>query len=315
MSESYEEFIVYDLENSGERKRLDLKQEDLNSHLNPDQVLIIIREDLRRIYIWKGAKSPVRKRFISSKVAQELQTELVKDPRYHRCKIVSIDQGDELQEFLNAFKLESMEVTERLPDMRYIRNIERDRMRETERLAKRKGDEKDDEYYSPALEDTSSDVVVSTFAMGMTKPPKRPDKMVKPSAVKRVIGFSEQEKKRIKDKILKTVVPENLERQNLILGHTLYASVSKVAEVFGKNMVDIVWEEVKKLPEGMMELDNNMLRVYFDQKKGIVEAVEVLKKAEKTNKSSSPNAKHENKDKKPKSSIKRELPKIPNAND
>ena len=124
MEELYEEFIVYDLEKTGERKKLEIKQDNLQLHLNSEQVLIIVREDLRRIFIWKGSKSPVRKRFISSKVAQQIQKELIDDARYHRCKIVSIDQGDELQEFLNAFKLESMEATERLPDMRYIRNIE-----------------------------------------------------------------------------------------------------------------------------------------------------------------------------------------------
>ena len=64
MPEIYEEFIVYDLENSGDKTKLDIKPEELQSHLNPEQVLIIVREDLRRIYIWKGAKTPVRKRFI-----------------------------------------------------------------------------------------------------------------------------------------------------------------------------------------------------------------------------------------------------------
>ncbi len=73
MTEIYEEFIVYDLENTGDRTKLNIKPEELQNHLNPEQVLIIIREDLRRIYIWKGSKSPVRKRFISSRVAQELQ--------------------------------------------------------------------------------------------------------------------------------------------------------------------------------------------------------------------------------------------------
>ena len=67
-------------------------------------------------------------------MAQQLQKELIDDSRYHRCKIVSIDQGDELQEFLNASKLESMEVTERLPDMRYIRNIERERQAEAAKM-------------------------------------------------------------------------------------------------------------------------------------------------------------------------------------
>jgi len=283
MAEVYEQFIVFELENTGERKKLDLKQEELQSHLKPEQVFIIVREDLRRIFIWKGSKSPVRKRFISSKVAQQLQTELLKDQRYHRCKIVSIDQGDELQEFLNAFKLESMEVTERLPDMRYIRNFERDQIKEAKKLARERGiseEELEGKYYSHALADTNNDIIMSSISIGPSLASDSSGKMIKPSTIKQIVDLSEEENEIIKEKVLKTKVPEDQERQNLILGHKLYAAVSKVAEVFGKNVVDIVWEEIKKLPEGIMELDNNNLRVYFDQKKSIVEAVEVLKKKE-----------------------------------
>ncbi|MHA2429487.1 MAG: hypothetical protein ACXACC_00500 [Promethearchaeota archaeon] len=267
MAEVYDGFIVFDLENTGDRRKLKINQKELQDHLNPEQVLIIVREDLRRIYIWKGSKSPVRKRFISSKVAQELQKELINDPRYHRCKIVSIDQGDELQEFLNAFRLESMEVKERLPDMHYIRNIEREKIKEAERLAKE----------TPEFTDMSDDVVISSFTMGTPGGKLKSSKMINPSLVKRAIGLSEQEKERIKEKILKLEIPEQYERQNLILGHTLYGAVSKVTDVFGKNVVDIVWEEVKKVPKGVMVLDDNKFRVYFDDKKGMVEAVEVLK--------------------------------------
>ena len=270
MSEAYDEFIVFDLENTGERRKLKINQEELQDHLNPEQVLIIVREDLRRIYIWKGSKSPVRKRFISSKVAQELQKELIHDPRYHRCKIVSIDQGDELQEFLNAFRLESMVVEERLPDMHYIRNFEREKLKEAERLGKE----------ASGFTDIGDDVIISSFAMNTSGGRLKSSKMLNPSLVKRAIGFSEQEKENIKEKILKLEIPENFERQNLILGHTLYGAVSKVTDVLGKNVVDIVWEEVKKVPKGVMILDNNKFRVYFDEKKGIVEAIEVLKEKE-----------------------------------
>ncbi len=283
MVEAYDEFIVFDLENTGERRKLKISQEELQDHLNPEQVLIIVREDLRRIYIWKGSKSPVRKRFISSKVAQELQKELMHDPRYHRCKIVSIDQGDELQEFLNAFRLESMVVEERLPDMHYIRNFEREKLEEAERLAKEKGmrtAEIEKEYFSPGLVDINSDVVISSFAMGSPVAKAKSSQMANSSLAKRFFGFSEEEKQKIKKKILDLKIPENYERQNLILGHTLYGAVSKVTDVFGKNVVDIVWEEVKKVPKGVMELDNNKFRVYFDEKKGMIEAVEVLKEKE-----------------------------------
>ena len=270
MSEAYDEFIVFDLENTGERRKLKINQEELQDHLNPEQVLIIVREDLRRIYIWKGSKSPVRKRFISSKVAQELQKELIHDPRYHRCKIVYIDQGDELQEFLNAFRLESMVIEERLPDMHYIRNFEREKLKEAERLGKE----------ASGFTDIGDDVIISSFAMNTSGGRLKSSKMLNPSLVKRAVGFSEQEKENIKEKILKLEIPENFERQNLILGHTLYGAVSKVTDVLGKNVVDIVWEEVKKVPKGVMILDNNKFRVYFDEKKGIVEAIEVLKEKE-----------------------------------
>ena len=301
MEEVYEEFIVYDLENTGERKKLEIKQDNLQSHLDSEQVLIIVREDLRRIFIWKGSKSPVRKRFISSKVAQQIQKELIQDARYHRCKIVSIDQGDELQEFLNAFKLESMEATERLPDMRYIRNIERDRIKEQQKLAKQKGSEA--EYYSPILEDTSDDVVMSSIRIG-----DKEQSLLKPSSLKKTIGYSEAEADKIKQKILEKDIPPDFERQNLILGHTLYGAVSKVTEVLGKNIVDMVWEKVNKLPKGIIELDNNKLRVYIDHNKGIVEAVEVLKRKEiNSGKSSEESRQHQ----KEKANIRRELPKIP----
>jgi len=300
MTKVYEEFMVYELENSGDRSKLDLKQEELQNSLNPEAVIIIVREDLRRIFIWKGAKSPVRKRFISSRVAQQLQKELIDDSRYHRCKIVSIDQGDELQEFLNAFRLESMEVTERLPDMRYIRNVERERMEEAGKVmnssAKSKKD--DETYFSPALNDIDNKVVMSSFSRKMPQKSSGPAKQ--PTATQELISIQEQDK--IKERVLEKEIPGDYERQNLIIGHTLFCAITKVSEVFGKDVVEVVWEKVAKLPKDMIELDDYKLRVYLDEKKGIVEAVEVLKKQG----SNSPS--------KPKPQGRRELPKIPSNN-
>jgi hypothetical protein len=121
----FEDFFAYNVEETGKYKKLDISINDLEHKLNPEQVILLVREDLRRIFIWKGAKSPVKKRFISSKVARELQSDLMGKHHFHHCKIVSIDQGDEMQEFLDAFNLESMEVKDRLPDMRYVRNSEK----------------------------------------------------------------------------------------------------------------------------------------------------------------------------------------------
>jgi len=109
-----EDFIVYEIQNNV--VKLEIEPEELQNYLNPIKVLIIIRKDLNRIYIWRGSKSPVRKRFISARVAQDLQRELIEDARYQRCKIVSIKQGNEKQEFLNVFRLKSKEKSERDDD-------------------------------------------------------------------------------------------------------------------------------------------------------------------------------------------------------
>jgi hypothetical protein len=124
-------FFAYELKDEGELIKLDLSEKDLLHNLTPEKVLILIREDLRRIFIWKGARSPVKKRFMSSKAARELQSTLMKNASFHHCKIVSVDQGDEVQEFLDAFNLESMEVKEKMPDLRYIRNSEKPQFRKT----------------------------------------------------------------------------------------------------------------------------------------------------------------------------------------
>ena len=60
MEELYEEFIVYDLENTGERKKLEIKQDNLQLHLNSEQVLIIVRED-QKVYKFKSSSANTKR--------------------------------------------------------------------------------------------------------------------------------------------------------------------------------------------------------------------------------------------------------------
>ncbi len=315
---SYSEFMIYELDDEGSRVRLDLKQEDLQKALHPEQVLVIVKEDLRKIYIWKGAKSPVRKRFISSKIASQLQEELVKQAGFHRCKVISIDQGDEMEEFLNTFSLESMKVTETLQDLRYVRNIDKDPnavrgkvLEETSKKAepvptneplKETKVEKDNALLN--LEELKEEIQLNDVKIEKSKAQQKPKtEPKKTEEIKRKVeaspleysakehataaiksnpthhstpSVSEEEMKKIKEKILATEVPSNYKRQNLILGSALYACVSKQVNVFGKINEEVDWEAVKSVPKGMIELDNHKIRVYFNDEKGCVEALEVL---------------------------------------
>ncbi|MFX0004969.1 MAG: hypothetical protein ACFE9J_16000, partial [Candidatus Hermodarchaeota archaeon] len=103
--ENHEKFMVYELDDSGEKKKIKVDEDKLQVFLisHPEQVFVIIREDLRRIFIWKGPKSPIRKRFVSSRSTIALQEELRIECRLPPCKIISVDVGDEPSEFLSAF--------------------------------------------------------------------------------------------------------------------------------------------------------------------------------------------------------------------
>ncbi len=117
MAETYKNFMIFGLESTGEKVKLDVSEAEFRANngqniLNPHQVLVIVKEDIRRIYIWKGVNSHVRKKFIASRIAAELQSDLVVNGHFHRCKIISVDQGDEPNDFLRAFNFKTIEVPE-----------------------------------------------------------------------------------------------------------------------------------------------------------------------------------------------------------
>jgi len=305
MTEAYDYFMIYELDDSGERIRIPATEEEFredngSKFLDPEQVLVIVKESLRRIYIWKGAKSSVRKRFISSRIAGALQEELVKNAAFHRCKIVSVDQGDEVEEFLNTFRFESMPVEEKLADMRYVRNIDRDKMYDRGEVPDTgpqyvKVEPKPEPHVSPALEELEKEKVVPLPKGSKEKakraasirsepiripPTTRPSYAGTSSTTRPSMGLSEDQKKVIMEKIIKTDLPEGYKRQNLILGHTLYGAVLKKVNVLGKTITETDWEQVNSLPKGTIEIDNRILRVYFDDKGEIVEALEILEKVD-----------------------------------
>ena len=100
-----ERLMVYELDDSGEKKKVEVAEDELQSFLilHPEQVFVIIREDLRRIFIWMGPKSPIRSRFVSPRTTIALQEELRMEFGLRSCKIIPVNVGDEPLEFLSAF--------------------------------------------------------------------------------------------------------------------------------------------------------------------------------------------------------------------
>ena len=77
---------------------------------------------------------------------------------------------------------------------------------------------------------------------------------------------------------------KNHTRQNLILGNSLYGAVSKTVNVFGKSVEETEWEPISQLPDEMVEVDDAKLRIYINNEKNIIEAIEILKETGRSSK-------------------------------
>jgi len=276
MSETYKNFMIFGLESTGEKVRLDISEDTFLSNngqdvLDSNQVLIIVKEGIRRIFIWKGVNSHVRKKFIASRVAAQLQNDLVVDGHFHRCKIISVDQGDEPIEFMRTFNFDSIETPEFLGrDSKEFKQLHMS----SSNVSAETSDKKVHGWNGPPP--TLNGKIKSSVIV------KKADKGIAPKP-KQSIKASKLDNEKIIDKIVKSKVPANFKRQNLILGNfQIFGAAVKKTKVFGKEVEETVWEPVHSIPEGPIELKDRTIRLYVDGNSGTIEGIEILQKLDTT---------------------------------
>ncbi|MHA1248909.1 MAG: hypothetical protein ACTSRP_02845 [Candidatus Helarchaeota archaeon] len=94
---------IYDVERNGELTPLTGK---LSACLSTERVLIITIDRNKTIYLWKGIQSPVAKKFIGARCAQQIRGQ--KGLLY---KVIPIDEGEEPPEFEEIKDLEPSQVS------------------------------------------------------------------------------------------------------------------------------------------------------------------------------------------------------------
>jgi len=245
--------MVFELHDNGERQRIDITEEDFrnakgNGILHPSQVIIIVKEDLRSIFIWKGVESSVRKKFIASRVASELQQELMKQAGFHRCKVISVDEGEEPEDFLNAFGFKSQNVQKSI-------------------------DSKKDELYRPDINAQIKQQVTDQSKVSNTHVAN--PKPFTPKSFEQI--KNEKQSRDILEKTLRNDVPNNYKRKNILIGNNLlYGEIIKKANILGEVIEEKEWEPVNNFPKDIFELEGHKLRIYCNNELGKIEAIEVL---------------------------------------
>lgn len=334
--DDYKDFRCFKLMDDGEKEEIDVEADKVEELFDTDKVYLLVRYDLRRLFIWKGPRAPVRKRFISSRVGAQLQQESAKVAMH--LKIVSVDAGDEPVEFLRVFNLEPYEVDEieKLEDMYYIRNIDREKMEEAAiaaKIKKKKEKKKKDEYWSPVLEEEKRmEQMQKAKAKAISSKSKAPvaAKKKTPSKTKTTTSTSRQQQvprkkfaeripsmdtltkdaeKLILKEILKKNCPKGLKRLNIIIESSLYGPKKVISEIFGKKTENIEWDRIKKIPDGSFDIESGHLRIHAKNNK--MQGIEVFTVIEEKKKGTKVVKKEVKKKKTTKKSTKRKLNTIP----
>ncbi len=329
MDPDYQDFRAFVLTGEGEKEEIEAEVDNISALFSSEGVYLFVRYDLRRIYIWKGPKSPVRKRFISSRVGSKIQEASSKIGMH--LKIVSVDAGDEPIEFLRNFKIESYNVSddEKLADMVYLRNADRVRLEEEQfakDLASKKGEK--EEYWSPILEEQKK---AKKKAAGTTQEPA-PKKAKAPTIKKKKQSsytptpshksryrssptVSKNAEKEILDMILESEPMDEMKRMNIIIGSSVFSPKRTISTLFGKEVEEVQWARMESVPDGNIDIDSHLLRVYC--KDNQIQGMEIFQssngapKKKETSKSSPKKQPSKKKTSKKKSTTKKNLKTIP----
>lgn len=240
--------IVYGVSDSGDLDELK-GDKPIKSHLASDKVLILIDDDTKKVWIWKGSGAPVRQKFISARVANQIRQE-----RGLTYKTLSIDEGDESEEFLNSIGVKP-------------------------KKAKRPPLPAEPK---PPVAPVAIPKSVPTPAAPAPEPvrkPEAPRTQITPPAPSPTpspdISIVTPLEAEVISKLEKIEIPRGYERELVIVGNEVYAITEYRTIFLGEKKVETKLEKAAKLPEGIFFAEGYTPRVIVD--KGRVLAVEFLK--------------------------------------
>lgn len=257
-------FMVFRVKDTGEKEQIEINEEEFSKGNGSDiltekEVLLIVKESIRRIYIWKGIASSVRRKFIGSQVASELQKELMTNGNFHRCKIVSVDQGDELEEFLNNFNLKSPEGDKLLKKREKIEQSRKER------------------YLKAKISHTTPSSGKSIQGVPLMKKQRAFSQFDKRKPNNSHEGTPIRDYEKLVKNLIQESLTDNYIRKHLIVGDLkLYGMVEKKAKVFNEDIKQQEWEPIKNFPKEIIDLKNYRFRLHVDTDTNQIKGIEVL---------------------------------------
>lgn len=241
------------------------------SDLANDNVFLVADENARKIFIWKGEKAPVRRKFISAKAAQQMRQE-----KYGMVyRIESLDPGLEGADFLAIFggaptpKKAVSAVSEpevvtkpasapvRKPaaaPARVPTTVPAARPAAAPTRASAAAT-----TVKPAAAPTPAPTVSSVGKQATTPRVVKETEVVVTEPVKTVTPTTLDE---VSIKLKDIEIPDDMEREIIIIGNMVFSAIKEHLALFSKDVVKL--EPMDDLPSGIFPADHYQVRLFIE---------------------------------------------------
>lgn len=242
---------LFNVQDSGDVAEITSSQ-TIREHLKSDSVFIIVDDDKKRIWIWKGSEAPVRKKFISARAASQIREE-----RGLNYKVSSEDEGDESDSFLKAIGESPKHVEIKKPPL-----VEEKFTEKPYTPVKTEGETAKEEVEPFIGSKETFHHIESKRAV-----------IVKPDS-------ESIETSSILEKLETIPLPRGFERELVIVGNNVYTVTEHTIYFLGKKQIKKKLEKAPlgTVPEGVFLAEDYVPRVIVNN--GSVMAIEFLKKME-----------------------------------
>ncbi len=241
------EIEMFRLNSEGELTPINLDKKELKSI----DVLLIADESTKTLWLWKGSKIDVRKKFLSARAAVQLNTQ-----KGRKFKSNAIEEGNEPEEFLNLFNKT---------------NVRKSTSKKASNSSIRKSKKSKSEA---SLTSTDN----NTPTIKETLPPQE----IHPKNVHLV-----QENKESSNNLTLKMeelddlfgkIPEGYDRGYVIIGNDIYGLVVSKSTFLGTETIDKSFQKLNDAKDGHFIIEGYLPRVIIKDNK--VKAIELIKKPE-----------------------------------
>ncbi|MHA1803017.1 MAG: hypothetical protein ACTSU4_00610 [Promethearchaeota archaeon] len=219
--------------------------------LKSDESYVLVSDELRKVFLWKGARSSVRSKFIGAKRSQDIRGQVGM-----HFSVVPLDEGEEDPEFLAIIGGKTAGAT---------------------------AQEIKHEQAAGSVPSTPSNQEAPRQSRTIPSSPPTPTVRNEGPLYRGKESMSTLVQEEIQvnvEHVLKKLEeienPQGYERELIIIGNHAYAVVEKVQTFLGEKKVEKVIERVGSIPEGIFFAENYTPRLLTEG--GKIIAIEFLKR-------------------------------------